>query len=234
MICEEVYYLHTSISQVEFEARYAEVAAKGRMDYQEFTRYFAVQWILGNFTNWKIYCSEPGITSTNNALESFNNFVKKSYTLYTRHSLLALVEIFMERLLFDYSMDIKELRKCFKLGHLLAIAVDTWLQPIFSSPSAFIPAFKALLQSGYFVKVFKEGNFLVGRIINTTTEWSCIDENERGPWLDGQVHNWLGGFVKLNWFLPWSFLCFANPERAAASSSLYTSDKCRGVSNKMF
>jgi hypothetical protein len=82
--------------------------------------------------------------------------------------------------------------------------------------------------------VFKEGNFLVGRIINTTTEWSCIDENERGPWLDGQVHNWLGGFVKLNWFLPWSFLCFANPERAAASSSLYTSDKCRGVSNKMF
>jgi hypothetical protein len=31
---------------------------------------------LGNFTNWKIYCSEQGIVSTKNALESFNNLIK--------------------------------------------------------------------------------------------------------------------------------------------------------------
>jgi hypothetical protein len=58
--------------------------------------------------NWKIYCSEPGIVSTINAMESFNNIIKKSHTLYTRHSLSALVEIFMEQLVFDVSMDIKE------------------------------------------------------------------------------------------------------------------------------
>jgi hypothetical protein len=104
MICEEVYYLHTSISQVEFEARYAEVAAKWRMDYPEFARYFAAQWIVGSFTNLKIYCSEPGIARPNNALESFNNIIKKSYTLNTRHSLSALVDIFMEQLLFDYTL----------------------------------------------------------------------------------------------------------------------------------
>jgi hypothetical protein len=76
----------------------------------------------------------------------------------------------------------------------------------------FIPAFKASLQSGHFVKVFKEGDFLVGRIINAATELSCIDENERGPWFDGQAHNQLGGFVNLNWFLQQSFLSFANPK----------------------
>ena len=67
MISDEVYFLHTSVSQVEFEARYAEVAIKWRRDFPEFARYFSAQWILGNFTNWKIYCSEPGIASTNNA-----------------------------------------------------------------------------------------------------------------------------------------------------------------------
>jgi hypothetical protein len=76
MICEEVYFLHTSVSQVEFEARYAEVAIKWRRDFTEFARYFAAQCFLGNFTNWKIYCSEPGIASTNNALESFNNIIQ--------------------------------------------------------------------------------------------------------------------------------------------------------------
>jgi hypothetical protein len=38
-----------------------------------------MQWILGNFTHWKIYCSAPGRTSTNNALESFNNVMKRCY-----------------------------------------------------------------------------------------------------------------------------------------------------------
>jgi hypothetical protein len=49
--------------------------------------------------------------------------VKKSYTLNTRHSLSALVDIFMEWLLFYYSMDIMELRKCFELCHLPTVAV---------------------------------------------------------------------------------------------------------------
>ncbi len=74
----------------------------------------------------------------------------------------------------------------------------------------------------------------MGRIINTTTELSCINENERGPWLDGQVLNQLGGFVKLNWFLPRSFLSFANPEMAAASSNLYTSDNVEVFQTKWF
>jgi hypothetical protein len=77
---------------------------------------------FGN-TNWKIYCSEPGIASTNNALESFNNLSKKSYTLNTRHTLSALIEIFTEQLVFNVSMDIKELKKCYETSCLPAVAV---------------------------------------------------------------------------------------------------------------
>jgi hypothetical protein len=76
---------------------------------------------LGNFTNWKIYCSDPDIVSTNNALESFNNLIKKGCTLNDRHSLSALVDLFMERLVFDISMDIKELQKCYDLHCLPAV-----------------------------------------------------------------------------------------------------------------
>jgi len=59
-----------------------------RIDFPEFARYFNTQWILGNFTKWKIYCSEAGIASTNNALESFNNVIKRCYTFNARYSCL--------------------------------------------------------------------------------------------------------------------------------------------------
>ncbi len=53
----------------------------------EFAAYFSVQWALGNFISWKIYHSEPsGIAITDKALESFNNIIKKSYTLNARHT----------------------------------------------------------------------------------------------------------------------------------------------------
>jgi hypothetical protein len=77
--------------------------------------------ISGHFTNWKIYCSAPGIASTNKALELFNNVIKRCYTLNARHSLSALVDLFMEQLVFDISMDIKDLRKCHELHHLSSV-----------------------------------------------------------------------------------------------------------------
>jgi hypothetical protein len=122
-ICDDKYYLHCSVSEVEFEGKYREVSGRWRIDFPEFSRYFNTQWILGNFTNWKIYCSEPGIANINNTLESFNNVIKRCYTLNARHSLSALVDLFMERLVFDISMDIKGLWKCYELHHLPAVEV---------------------------------------------------------------------------------------------------------------
>ena len=122
-ICDDIYHLHCSVSEVEFEGRYREVSARWRIDFPEFTRYFNMQWISGHFTNWKIYCSAPGIASTNNALELFNNVIKRCYTLNARHSLSALVDLFMEQLVFDISMDIKDLRKCYELRCLPSLEV---------------------------------------------------------------------------------------------------------------
>jgi hypothetical protein len=100
---------------------------------------------------------------------------------------------------------------------------DSWLQfqPTFHSPSVFISSLKMSLQSGHFVKVFKEGNFLVGRILITTTQLDSIAEHEHGPWLDGQRDNQLGCFVKLNWFIPRSLLSFSHSEMANASCNIY-------------
>jgi hypothetical protein len=112
---------------------------------------------------------------------------------------------------------------------------NSWLKPIFNSPPVFVPAFKASVQSGHFVKVFKGGIFLVGRIIVTATELNVINEGDRGPWLDDQVHNNpLAGFVKINWFLPRSLLHFANSESSVASSNVYASDNIELYQTKRY
>ena len=81
LICDEIHHLHCSVSEQEFVGRYREVSARWRIDFPEFARYFNMQRISGHFTNWKIYCSAPGIASTNNALESFNHVIKRCCTL---------------------------------------------------------------------------------------------------------------------------------------------------------
>ncbi len=69
-------------------------------------------------------CSESGVASASNALESFNSIIKKSYTLNARHTLSALVNLLFERLVFDISMDIKDLTKCFETGRCPAVEVE--------------------------------------------------------------------------------------------------------------
>ena len=59
-------------------------------------------------------CSAPGVANTNNALELFNKTIKKNYTLGTCHSLPALLDIVMEKLLFNFSLDIIAERKIFE------------------------------------------------------------------------------------------------------------------------
>ena len=49
-ICDDIYHLHCSVSEVEFEGRYREVSARWRIDFPEFARYFNMQWIVRIFT----------------------------------------------------------------------------------------------------------------------------------------------------------------------------------------
>lgn len=115
-IFRDIYYLHCSCCPEDFIERYEEVMAKWRSTVPDFANYFEEQWNNGDeFTNWKIFCSEPGVASTNNALESFNKTIKKSYTFGTRHCLSALFDIILDRLIVDLSRDLMSNRKVFEV-----------------------------------------------------------------------------------------------------------------------
>ena len=115
-IFHDIYYLHCSSSEVDFNERYDEVMSRWRASVPDFATYFDEQWNTGDeFTNWKIFCSEPGVASTNNALESFNKTIKKSYTFGTHHCLSALFDIILDRLIVDVSLDLMSNRKAFEV-----------------------------------------------------------------------------------------------------------------------
>ena len=129
--------------------------------------YFHMQWILGNFTTWKIYCSEPGIASTNNALESFNNTLKKSFTFNSRHTLSALLDIFIERLVFDVSMDLSDLRKCFKLRWLHAVEIKVKSEKIHET------SYFTREHGNSIVTYRKHGNTVTYSINRSTGNYTC-------------------------------------------------------------
>ena len=81
----------------------------------EFAYYFEQQWNTGtDFTNWKVFSCEPGMCTTNNALESFNAMFKCSYTNHSPHTLPALLDIMMEALIVDLSREVMHGRKVFQ------------------------------------------------------------------------------------------------------------------------
>jgi hypothetical protein len=117
-IMNDIHYLHSSYSENEFQVRLTEAVTKWRNEEPGFAEYFLNQWNTeDSFNCWKIFCSAAGVAATNNALESFNKTIKKNFTLGTRHSLPALFDIIMERLLLNLSLDIETERKIFEERH---------------------------------------------------------------------------------------------------------------------
>ena len=51
VIIDEIYNLHSSVSQQEFEGRYREVSARWRNEVPEFARYFNTQWFVGKIND---------------------------------------------------------------------------------------------------------------------------------------------------------------------------------------
>lgn len=116
--------------------------------------------------------------------------------------------------------------------HILTL--DSWLclEPIFSMPALFVPAFKASLQPRHFVKVFDNGVFLIGQIIAISTRLDDKDVAEHGGGIESLSDNTLGGIVKINWFYQRSLLHFAHPAIVAASCNLYTSFNIKVLQTK--
>ena len=40
---------------------------------------YILTWFTGEWSNWMIYCSKPGLANTNSNIESFNNVLKRDY-----------------------------------------------------------------------------------------------------------------------------------------------------------
>lgn len=68
-----------------------------------------------NFTYWNVFSTEPGVANTNHALESFNYVVKRSYTFHVHHALPELLDLVMDHLMIDISMNIVSKHKCFEV-----------------------------------------------------------------------------------------------------------------------
>jgi len=110
--------LHSSASFDEHNSLYHRVFAKWYINYNEFAYYFEQQWNTGtDFTNWKVFSCEPGVCTTNNALESFNAMFKHSYTNHIRHTLPALLDIIMDALLVDLSREVMHGHTVFHTKH---------------------------------------------------------------------------------------------------------------------
>jgi hypothetical protein len=111
---KDITELHSCASFDEYNSLYRRVFAKWCIDYNEFAYYFEQQWNTGtDFTNWKVFSCEPGVCTTNNALESFNAMFKRSYTNHSRHTLPALLDIIMQALIVDLSREVMHGRKTF-------------------------------------------------------------------------------------------------------------------------
>jgi hypothetical protein len=114
----DIHYLHSSYSENEFQVQLTETITKWHNEEPGFAEYFINQLNTeDNFNSWKIFYSAPGVAATNNALEPFNKTIKKNFTLGTCHSLPALFDIIMERLLLNLSLDIIMERKIFEERH---------------------------------------------------------------------------------------------------------------------
>jgi hypothetical protein len=120
-ICDEIYHLHSSISQEEFEDRYRVVAGKWRTEFPEFARYCNGSWVIS--PPGRFIAVSLGLRVQSMLWSPFNSTLKKSYTLNSRHTLSALLDIFIERLVFDVSMDLNDLRKSFQLRRLPAVEI---------------------------------------------------------------------------------------------------------------
>ena len=114
-VLEEIDSLHSSISQVEYDERYAQMSDRWRLQFPDFEQYFRMQWHNTVFDQWKVFNSAPGVVNTNNAVESFNATLKRIYTNHSRHTLPALVDIILKRLLPDLAMHIYTREKAFSL-----------------------------------------------------------------------------------------------------------------------
>ena len=59
-----------------------------------FCKYFRKQWVESRFSNWCVFNSPIGYTTTNNPIESYNNTIKRFFTNRIKSTLYNALDIF--------------------------------------------------------------------------------------------------------------------------------------------
>jgi hypothetical protein len=72
LILQDLMDLHSTLSGEEFDSKFSTMLCRWLVRSSEFALYFYHQWVQGNFVEWQIFCSAPGVASMNNAVESLN------------------------------------------------------------------------------------------------------------------------------------------------------------------
>ncbi len=66
-----------------------------------FFTYFNKKWLSGDFVNWQIFNTPPGFATTNGPIESYNNTIKKFFTMRKIYNMLPALEILVEQVKFE-------------------------------------------------------------------------------------------------------------------------------------
>lgn len=87
VILKDIGELHSTLTQAEFDTKFSHMFNRWLANSDNFALYFYQQWVVGEFKEWQIFRSSPGVATTNNAVESLNATLKKYFTCRKRFKL---------------------------------------------------------------------------------------------------------------------------------------------------
>ncbi|GMF58027.1 unnamed protein product [Phytophthora fragariaefolia] len=90
----DIYNMHFASNEYEFLAMRDQVLQYwlGNPALYDFGVYMRDQWLYGRFCNWQAFWTRSGFATTNNPVETFNNVLKRDYTLRRRLTMGALLQ----------------------------------------------------------------------------------------------------------------------------------------------
>jgi hypothetical protein len=87
VILKDIGELHSTLTDEEFNTKFGNMFNHWLPNSDNFALYFYQQWVVGEFKEWQIFRSSPGVATTNNAVESLNATLKKYFTCRKRFKL---------------------------------------------------------------------------------------------------------------------------------------------------
>jgi hypothetical protein len=79
VILKDIRELHSTLTEEEFNTKFGNMFNRWLPNSDNFALYFYQQWVVGEFKEWQIFRSSPGVATTNNAVESLVSIYTLKY-----------------------------------------------------------------------------------------------------------------------------------------------------------